>query len=39
MKRIKVNNRYRNGLENLTNFVHGLLIEICFLFDCRRVAN
>jgi hypothetical protein len=39
MKRTKVNNGYRNGLENLVNFVHGLLIEICLLFDCRRVSS
>ena len=39
MKRTKVNNGYANGLENLANFVQGLLIEICFLFDWRRVLN
>ena len=39
MKRTKVNNGYANGLENLANFVHGLLIEVCFLFDWRRVLN
>jgi hypothetical protein len=39
MKRPKVNNGYGNGLENLANFVHGLLSEICLLFDCRRVST